>query len=469
LRLGAACCSGLLFLVCALSSFAQTDVWTANSGGWSHSSHWSLGSPANDGSADVSFDVTNSFRSTVNASWSVDSLSIGANAGAFTLKHHGQDTLTIGASLTDNSANSALINVTLLGTMSLNLLQGGTLTLEGSDAYTGATRLAAGMLADSNANTFSPNSAFKVGTGSTLDVDFDETVASLGDNSGGGHVVIAGGATLTMDGSASGAFSGAISGAGGIEMSGAHSLTLTGDDTYLGPTTIGAGSTIVAGSDNALGSPVATTFLTGGAGLVVAGGVTVGNPLSLSGSANRVGGDGTIASPLTVNSAVVLSPRASPGGGPGNLSFGGALTLDTGGAISFDLFDATGAAGTGFSLITANGGLALSAAPGSLTFELVSTDSSGNAAPASNFNAAGSYSWKFATSTTAISGFSAGDFNLDTSGFANATNGGTFSFIEAGDSLYLNFTPVPEPSTWAMMAAGIAAALARSLLRRRPA
>jgi fibronectin-binding autotransporter adhesin len=458
-----------LFLVGALSSFAQTDVWTANAGGWSHSSHWSQGSPANDGSADVSFDVANSFRSTVNLIWSVDSLSIGSSAGAFALKHHGQDTLTIGASLTDNSVNSALINVTLLGTMSLNLLRNGMLTLAGSDAYTGATRLAAGVLADSNANTFSPNSAFLVGSGSTLDVDFDETVASLGDNSGGGHVVIAGGATLTMDGGASGAFSGVISGAGGIGLSGPHSLTLTGDNTYLGSTTIGAGSTIVAGSDHALGSLGATTFLTGGGALVVAGGVTVSGPLSLSGSANRLGGNGTIASPITVNSAVILSPRASPGGGPGNLSFGGALTLATGGGISFDLFDAGGAAGTGFSLITATGGLTLSAAPGSVTFDLVSTDASGNAAPASNFSAASSYSWKFATSTTAIAGFSAGDFNLDTLGFANATNGGTFGFSETGDSLYLNFTPVPEPPAWVLMAAGITAVMPRALRGRRPA
>jgi autotransporter-associated beta strand protein len=419
--------------------------------------------------ADVSFDVTHSFRSKVNMSWSVDSLSIGSNAGRFTLKRHGQSTLTIGASLTDNSANAALINVTLLGAMSLNLLGSGTLTLAGSDAYTGATRLAAGMLADSNANTFSPNSAFLVGSGSTLDVDFDETVASLGDNSGGGHIVIAAGATLTMDGSASGAFSGVISGAGGIELSGPHSLTLTGDNSYFGSTTINGGSTVVAGNDNALGSAGTTTYLTGGAGLVVVGGVTVGNPLSISGSANRVGGDGTIGSALTVNSAVVLAPRASPGGGPGNLSFGGALTLATGGDISFDLLNATGAAGTGFSLITASGGLTLSAAPGSLTFELLSTDASGNAAPATNFSALSSYSWKFATSTSAIAGFSASEFNLDALGFANATNGGVFSFSESGDSLYLNFTPVPEPPTWAMMAGGIAAALPGALLRRRRA
>jgi autotransporter-associated beta strand protein len=416
----------------------------------------------------VSFDVTNSFRSTVNMSWSVGSLSIGSNAGAFTLKRHGEATLTIGASLSDDSANPALVTVTLLGAMSLNLLSSGTLTLAGSDAYSGATRLAAGMLADSNANTFSPNSAFMVGAGSTLDVDYDETVASLGDNTGGGHVTLAAGKTLTMDGSASGAFSGVISGAGGIELGGPHSLTLTGDNTYAGPTTIGAGSTIVAGSDSALGSAGSTTYLTGGAGLVVAGGVTVSNPLSPSGGANLVGGNGTIASALTVNSAVVLSPRASPGGGPGNLSFGGALTLATGGAISFDLFNAAGAAGTGFSLITASGGMALSAAPGSLTFELVSTDASGNAAPASNFNAASSYSWKFAASTTAITGFSAGEFTLDTLGFGNPTNGGAFSVSEAGDSLYLDFTPVPEPSTWELMAAGFAAVLPCALLRRTP-
>jgi autotransporter-associated beta strand protein len=467
MRLGAACFSGSVFVVCALKSFAQTDVWTANSGSWTHSSHWSLGSPANDGTAAVSFDVAGSFRSTVNTSWSVDSLSIGSSAGAFTLKHHGAATLTIGASLTDDSANSATISVSLLGAMSLDLLRSGTLALSGSDSYAGATRLAAGVLTDSNAGAFSPNSAFLVGSGSTLDVDFDETVASLADYSGGGRVLIAGGTTLTMNGSASGAFSGVISGAGGLGLVGAHTLELTGDNTYGGPTTIGAGSTLVAGSDNALGSAAATAFLTGGAGLTVMAGVTVGNPLSFSGSANRIGGNGSIASPVTVNSAVVLSPRASPGNGPGNLSFDGGLTLATGGTISFALFDANGTAGTGFSLITATGGLALSAAPGSLTFDLVSTDSSGNPAPAANFNPATGYSWKFATSPSAITGFSAGEFNLDASGFSNATGGGSFSFSEAGNSLYLNFTPVPEPSTWAMMAVGVVALSSFALGRRR--
>jgi len=53
-----------------------------------------------------------------------------------------------------------------------------------------------------------------------------------------------------------------------------------------------------------------------------------------------------------------------------------------------------------------------------------------------------------------------------TSGFANGTAGGSFSFADSGDSLFLDFTPVPEPSTWALMGAGLLAVAAPALRRR---
>jgi len=93
--------------------------------------------------------------------------------------------------------------------------------------------------------------------------------------------------------------------------------------------------------------------------------------------------------------------------------------------------------------------------------------SSGAPASAINFNSGSSYSWMFATSSTAITGFNAGAFNLVTSGFSNSTGSGVFSFTEVGDNLYLNFTPVPEPSTWALMGTGLVALLLPAALRRR--
>jgi fibronectin-binding autotransporter adhesin len=243
-------------------------------------------------------------------------------------------------------------------------------------------------------------------------------------------------------------------------------LTLSGNNSgmELDSGFIISSGTVVAASNNAFGS--VQVQLTGGAGLNVVNGVTVNNNLNFSGAANVLSGSGTIGSAVTVDSAVVLSPSATLGGGPGNLTFTGPLELATGGAIHFDIYDAAGAPGTGYSLITASGGLNLTASANTLTFNVVSTDASGNAASAINFNPMNPYSWTFASSSSAISGFSAGQFHLVTGGFLNGTAGGTFSVSEVGDNLDLNFTPVPEPSTWALIGSG---ALAMGLfgIRRR--
>ena len=120
----------------------------------------------------------------------------------------------------------------------------------------------------------------------------------------------------------------------------------------------------------------------------------------------------------------------------------------------------------GWGLITANGGIDLSGATAnSITFNVVSANSTGGSAPTLNFNPASSYSWTFANASS-ITGFNAADFNIITSGFTNSTGGGSFSVSEVGNNLDLNFTPVPEPSTWVLMGAGTLA-LGFAALRRR--
>ena len=54
-----------------------------------------------------------------------------------------------------------------------------------------------------------------------------------------------------------------------------------------------------------------------------------------------------------------------------------------------------------------------------------------------------------------ISGFASSEFAIDISGFQNSLGGGSFFVTQDGTNLMLDFAPVPEPSTNALMAAGL--------------
>jgi autotransporter-associated beta strand protein len=245
------------------------------------------------------------------------------------------------------------------------------------------------------------------------------------------------------------------------------SLTLSGSNSYTGNTVI-EGGTLYANNSSAFGVGSNTVVLSGG-GLSVSSGITISNPISTSGTGSVISGSGTIATPVTIDGTVSLAPGDPLGSQIGNLTFSQGLTLTTNGSINFHLYDANGTAGTGFSLFSVAypGVLSLTANPNSLSFNINTVNISGTPAPAINFNAANSYSWMFATSANGIAGFSASQFNINTAGFSNAIGGGTFSVSEVGNDLFLNFTPVPEPSTWALLGLGVLTAVPYALRRRR--
>ncbi len=69
--------------------------------------------------------------------------------------------------------------------------------------------------------------------------------------------------------------------------------------------------------------------------------------------------------------------------------------------------------------------------------------------------------------TDSISGFSSEFFTLDTRNFLVDLQGGRFFLSQEDDQLVLNFTPVPEPSTWILMGGAFFGSLMAAWRRRR--
>ena len=209
-------------------------------------------------------------------------------------------------------------------------------------------------------------------------------------------------------------------------------------------------------------------------GTLVIGGGTFTEHSITTGSGSVIAGTGTVSTStggITVGTGSSLSPGiATAGSYVGTLSFGSGtpLTLASGGAMTFDLKNASPAtAGTDYDTISVAGSVSVTATPGSpFTVYVESINPTSGSPGSASINLGQSYQWTL-LSAGSISGFNASDFTIDSSLFSNGVGGGSFSLTDSGTSLMLNFSPVPEPSTWALMGAGLAASLV-AVVRRTP-
>jgi autotransporter-associated beta strand protein len=286
------------------------------------------------------------------------------------------------------------------------------------------------------------------------------TLSFLQGQSSAARLTVANGTTLTINQANDSTFRGQIQGAGGIAKFGTGTLRLESAGSFSGGTTIGAGTVNVAAS-GALGTNTVT--LNGpSAHLKLDSGVTLTNTIGLGANGARLSGRGTF------GSNVVLGPNSvvAPGASVGTLTFSNGLTLAPGGSYDFEMQDAIGGPGIGWDFVQVSAPLTFTSTPTSpFTLNLISLSSSGAIGNATNFLPWNAYAWAIASATSFV-GFNPGALAVNTTNFTSALNGGSFSFSTSGTNLMLNFTPVPEPSTWALLLAGLGLVAIRKLRRR---
>ncbi len=321
--------------------------------------------------------------------------------------------ITLGSGfLTAGGNNLSTTNADVIsGTGGFTKAGTGAMILTGANTYTSNTVVAAGTLQIGANERIANTSPLVISNGATFNLtwngtNYNETVASL---AGAGSVILGTG-TLTAGNTATANFSGGISGAGAFTKVGTGTQIFSGTNSYTGATTISVGNLQVNGSSS--GSAV-----------------TIASAATLSGG----GTVGTVA----VNSGATNSPGTSA---PGTLS-SGAETWAGGGNYFWEVNNATGAKGTNWDWLNISGALNITATSGSqFNLRIVSLTPANAAGVVTNFNNTLTYVWTIASASGGISGFSAANFNLITSGFQNALGAGTFSLSQSGNDLNLIFT-----------------------------
>ena len=285
----------------------------------------------------------------------------------------------------------------------LEKIGSGTLTLDGSNTYTGSTTVSVGTL---DVTGSLASSVIGVSDGATLKVDGsslgdttsavtltgtgdmtlagNETIGSLA----GAGTVTNGGYTLTTGGNGtSTTYSGVASGTGGLTKAGSGTLTLDGSNTYTGSTTVSVGTLDVTGSlassvigvsdgatlkvdGSSLGDTTSAVTLTGTGDMTLAGNETIG---SLAGAGTVTNGGYTLTTGGNGTSTTYSGVASGTGGltkaGSGTLTLDGSNTYTGSTTILAGILEISADSGIGNS----SGGLILNGGTLAITDDISSS------------------------------------------------------------------------------------------------
>jgi autotransporter-associated beta strand protein len=249
----------------------------------------------------TSVDVTGTYNLNFN-----DTINGLSGTGTVSTSTVGAKTLTVGSSNSSSSFSGVIED----GSGSINLIKAGsgTLTLSGTNTYTGSTTINAG----------------------TIDVS-----GQL--NSGNYAGAIANSGTFTFSSDSNQILSGDISGTGALTKSGSSILTLSGTNTYTGSTTINAGTLKITGalsnltdliiaSDATLDLQISQQFSSIDLNGTISR-TTGTSSLNISGTSD-LGGNVTTSGTQTYTGATTLSASNTLTTSNANISFGSTINSD---------------------------------------------------------------------------------------------------------------------------------------------